>query len=459
MTKDEALAAAVALLERDGAPPLLRVPELEMASAPGVRVFVAARHAPITAILCDEGHFSLHHYDALLAQVAGPTRYLVGENDDNRKLRLALLRAAQRHVDSVRQPPAAPAGDGQPNLAPGYRDFIATIAREEAEAILTILRARNAAGVPINFVRDYAFLLAYRMARRVVGVPAPDSPRLLVRLLILLRNLTCPAPRVRLQGEAGTATTMLSLLLPLFGHVFGTVVQSSAFLRWLTTRTSARALAAFDLALAMPGLAPADSLLAGLDAVRGDFPAVSDADYRVQARSVLFELAGALVLIVGKSLAEIAGYATSPAGHAAGLDWDGLIARLAVDDPLRHQHDAVVNEALRLGSTSQLVRTVREACSWQGVDLGKGDRVLLLIDKGSRDPAAFASPERFAPATDRPYITSGPLQGPHVCYGRAIAWTILREGLLATRDRIVPVPAAAMTSFAGLPDTLPFTAA
>ncbi|WP_448957230.1 hypothetical protein, partial [Klebsiella michiganensis] len=96
-------------------------------------------------ILCDEGHFSLHHYDALLAQVAGPTRYLVGENDDNRKLRLALLQAAQRHVDSVRQPPAAPAGDSQPNLAPGYRDFIATIAREEAEAILTILRARNAA--------------------------------------------------------------------------------------------------------------------------------------------------------------------------------------------------------------------------------------------------------------------------------------------------------------------------
>ncbi|WP_408591115.1 cytochrome P450 [Novosphingobium sp.] len=459
MTTADAVAKAVTALAADGPPPLQRAPELEMKSAPSVRVFVAAHHAAVNAILCDEERFSLRHYDELLAQVAGPTRYLVGENDDARKLRLRLLHAAQGHVDAVRRPAAVPNDPLPPNLALGYRDFIATIARDEASRILKVLAVRGQTGSPVNFAREYAFLLAYRMARRVVGVSGPDKAPLLVWLMIAYRNWTQAGPKVSLKGEAGTATTMLTLLHPLFGHVFGTVVKSTAVMRAITANTARHALASFDLALDKPHLAPPESLLAGLHAVRGQFPEVSDEDYRVQSRSVLFELAGALVLIVGKSLGEIAGFAVSPQGHAAGIDWPGLVDRLAVDDPTRTSHDAVINEMLRLGSSSQLVRTVRNDCTWQGVALNAGDRVLLHIDQASHDPAAFAQPECFAPAPDRPYITSGPLQGPHVCYGRAIAWTIMREAIVATRGQIVPVKGASLSAFLALPDNLAFTAA
>lgn len=455
MSEADVIAEVTAALLAPGAPPLLRATGLETSAAPQVRVFVAARHAPVTAILCDEAQFSLRHYDELLAQVAGPCRYLVGENDAARQLRLRLLHAAQAHVDSVRK--AAPA-TLPPHLDPDYRAFIAAIAREEADHILDVLAPRRRTGETVNFAREYAFLLAYRMARRIVGVPGPDRPPLTVRAMIALRNLQMGGHWVRLQGEAGTATTMLCLLQPLFGHVFGTIVQSPTLLRRITTCTAASALAAFDHTWENPDLAPPDSLLAGLKAVRRDFPRETDEDYRIQARSVLFELAGALVLIVGKALSAIAGLATSPQGKAAGIDWPDLVTRLTPEEERRTGHDAVINEMLRLAGGTRLVRTVRSDCTWQGVALHAGDRILLLTDEASRDPAVFAEPARFAPDPHRPYITSGPLQGPHVCYGRAIAWTILREAIVATHGRIVPAANAGLSEFLGLPDNLPFTA-
>jgi Cytochrome P450 len=190
--------------------------------------------------------------------------------------------------------------------------------------------------------------------------------------------------------------------------------------------------------------------------VKPEFPDV--ADYDLQARSVLFELTGALVLIVGKTLGEMAAFATSPEGQDAGIGWDTLVARLADGKATQQDHDATVNEVLRLAGGSRLTRTVRSDCQWRGVDLKAGDRVVVLVNAASRDPAAFPDPARFAPDPARPYITSGPLQGPHLCYGRGIAWTILREAIAATQGRIAPANAAKIAVFAGLPDDLPFIA-
>ncbi len=450
MSATDELAEVAQSLLKLHAPALERFRPLE-ADGDSARVFVAARHDVVTDVLSDEDRFSLRHYDQLLAQVAGPVRYLVGEDDDRRKLRASQLHAAQAHVDLVRNAPTATA---PANLAPSYRAWIAAIARDEAEAILHVLDRRGRTGESVNFAREYAFLLAYRMAKRIIGVPAPAKPTGFVRLLVTARNILRPGPWVRLKGELGAATTMLTLLQPLFGHVFGTVTTSPGWLQSISRSTTRDALAAFDLAWDLPGMAPADSLLAGLRAVEG--ASGGHADFRTQGRSVLFELTGALVLIVGKSLAEIAGFATSPRGHAAGIGWPELVARLADDARSATDHDATINEMLRLVGGSRLVRTVRSDCSWRGVDLCAGDRILLMVDVASRDPSAFPEPGTFAPDPARPYITSGPLQGPHVCYGRVIAWTIMREAIVATAGRIVPAKGTSLSVFAALPDDLPF---
>lgn len=450
MSATDELADVAQALLKPHAPALQRFKSLE-SDADSARVFVAARHDVVTDVLSDEARFSLRHYDLLLAQVAGPVRYLVGEDDADRQLRISQLHAAQAHVDKARKAPQSPVAA---NLAPSYRAWIAAVAREEAEAILHVLERRGRTGESVNFAREYAFLLAYRMARRIIGVPAPAKPTGFVRLLVAVRNILRPGPWVRLKGELGAATTMLTLLQPLFGHVFGTVTTSPGWLQSISRQTTRDALAAFDLAWDLPGMAPADSLLAGLRAVEGEIG--SNGDYRTQGRSVLFELTGALVLIVGKSLAEIAGFATSPRGHAAGIGWPELVARLADDAHSASDHDATINEMLRLVGGSRLVRTVRSDCSWRGVDLREGDRILVMVDVASRDPAAFADPGTFAPDPARPYITSGPLQGPHVCYGRVIAWTIMREAIVATTGRIVPARDTRLAVFAALPDDLPF---
>lgn len=452
MTATAALETEAQRLLSPDSPALARFTPFE--NGGDIRVFLAARHDVVSAVLGDPATFSLRHYDDLLEQVAGPLRYLVGENDANRQVRLRQLLAAQAHVDAVRK---APQSDQPPNLAPSYRAWIAALAREEAHAILDVLETRARTGETINFVREYAFLLAYRMSRRIVGVPAPNRPSVAVRLLVLARNLLRSGPWVRLKGELGAATTALTLQQPLFGHVFNTVTTSSGVLPKVCQSMTRDALAGFDKAWAMPQIAEPTSLLAALRAVEDQFPEVPD--YQTQARSVLFELTGALVLIVGNSLAQIAGFATSQKGVDAGIVWDDLLAQLADPAGTDAGRDATINEMLRLAGESRLVRTVRQACTWQGIDLRAGDRILVLVNAASRDPAVFADPGRFAPDPARPYITSGPMQGPHACYGRMIAMTIMREALLATVNRIAPVSGANLSHFLGLPDDLRFACA
>ncbi len=251
-----------ALLE-PGAPALLRCPALEKPAYPG-RVFVAARHDVASAILCDTARFSLRHYDDLLEQVLPGTRYLVGENDAKRQVRLRLLHAAQGWLDAQR---GANAGDVPPNLAPAFRNWIGAMAREEAERVLDRLTRRAHGAAPINFVREYAFLIAWRVARRIIGVPAPHRVPLPVRLVAALRNISRPGPWLRLQGEQGASLTMLLMLQPLFGHVFGTVTTSPGWMQWLARQMAQPSLAAIDRAFDLPGVAPAHSLLAALAAV------------------------------------------------------------------------------------------------------------------------------------------------------------------------------------------------
>lgn len=450
MNQQAILAEAADLLFVPGAPALLHCPRLDQR---GVRVFVAARHEVVSAVLSDGDTFTLQQYDDLLEQVVPGTRYLVGEHDANRQIRLNQLHAAQNWLNAQLggTDPSVP-----PNLDPGFRGWIARLAREEAEVLLDRLVPRAKTGKPINFVREYAFLLAWRMARRVLGVPAPVKVPLAARLLLLARNLTRPRHWLRRRDELGDALDAHFLQLPLFGHVFATITTSSGIKPWLSGITARAGLAAIDAALDLPEIAPKHSLLSAIVAAEPKLP--DDPNLRLQARSLLFELTGALVMVVGKALADIAAFSTSEQGREAGIPWSTLVPRLSDPDLDLRARDAMIAELLRLSDTSQLVRRVRRDCTWRGVELKAGDRIVARVGEAAHDEAAFAQATRFAPDPARPYITSGPLQGTHVCYGRGIAWTIIAEAIAATAGRIEPAPGARPGTFFGLPDSLRFTA-
>lgn len=73
MTATDALARDAAALLRPEPPALLRH-EASETGPDSPRVFLAARHDVVVAMLCDEDRFSLVHYDLLLEQVAPGTR-------------------------------------------------------------------------------------------------------------------------------------------------------------------------------------------------------------------------------------------------------------------------------------------------------------------------------------------------------------------------------------------------
>lgn len=455
LTPDDEVVRLIAELMRPGAPALLRCEALEDAGAPGVRVFLAARHTHVDEVLRDEALFSLSLYDTLLEQVAGPTRYFVGANTPDRQRRFTMLMAAQRHLAEQRGASATPS----PQLATEYRGWIEGVARTEARAVLTLLLPRLRARAQVDFVREYAMLVAYRVTRQVVGTAGPQSPPLFARLFAFLRNVTTNTGMpLSLAGEQGRAMSMAALLHPLFGHVFGTVVRSPGWLvaptRWATTGS----LAAIDAVLDNPAAAPRLSLVRALAAIRKDFGQVDDDCWRIDARSILFELAGALGIVVANSLAQCADFMASPAAAQAGTCFDAIIAALADDSAPTAIHDATINETMRLAAGNRLVRTVTKTDTFHGIALNAGDRVVALVAAAGQDPAAFPDPTRFTPDPARSYLTSGPFDGPHVCYGRAIAWTVMRVALVEAARVMRPAPGARLAYFGGLPDFMAWEA-
>lgn len=455
MSAEAEIARITEELMRDGAPALARCEALEDTGVPGVRVFLAARHAVVDEVLRDDTRFPLPLYDTLLEQVAPGTRYFVSADKPGRERRLGMLMKAQVHLAGLRGAPATPS----PQLAAEYRAWIAGIARSEARAVLTLLLPRLHARAPINFVREYAMLVAYRVTRQVIGIAGPERPPLFARALMFLRNFsTNTGIPVALRGEFGRAMSMAALLHPLFGHVFGTVVRSPSWLVTPTRWATDSSLAAIDAVLAHPQTAPRLSLVRGLAAVRDQFGQVDDETWHIDARSILFELAGALGLVVANSLAQCADFMASPAAAHAGTGFDAFIAALADESAGTALHDATINEAMRLAAGNRLVRTVGEDITFHGIKLNAGDRVVALIAAAGQDGAAFPDPDRFVPDPARPYLTSGPFGGPHVCYGRAIAWTVMRVALIEAARVMRPAPGARLAMFGGLPDFMAWEA-
>jgi cytochrome P450 len=95
-----------------------------------------------------------------------------------------------------------------------------------------------------------------------------------------------------------------------------------------------------------------------------------------------------------------------------------------------------VEETLRYDtSTQMLLRVTREPVRVQGVDIGAGRRVLLLVGSANRDEAVFADPDAYDLDRDTQNLISFG-GGRHFCMGAALA---RMEARLALRELVARV--------------------
>jgi cytochrome P450 len=97
-----------------------------------------------------------------------------------------------------------------------------------------------------------------------------------------------------------------------------------------------------------------------------------------------------------------------------------------MDDP-EARIDSTVEEILRLTSAHNLglLRWALEDVELGGVEVKRGELVIISESAANRDPKVYRDPERFDGARDEaPHLAFG--HGPHVCLGQSLARTELR---------------------------------
>ena len=128
------------------------------------------------------------------------------------------------------------------------------------------------------------------------------------------------------------------------------------------------------------------------------------------------ELVGACTLLL------FAGHETTANAIAAGaallLEHPSQLARLRDDPDL---WSSAADEIVRMGGPAKvMVRKAAEDRAWFGVGVAEGDRVFLVLQAGSHDPAVFADPLVFDVGRDpNPHLGFG--WGIHHCLGAPLA--------------------------------------
>jgi hypothetical protein len=432
--KADAAAIGAAILSPSG-PRLVRV----MGGKTGA-VYYAARCADVTAILHDPGTFDLSLYDDTLAASAGDVQFILGVDSADRDERVALLHAAQAHVGTVLI-------SGTPPSSARFVSWTENIACEKSAQVLHCLHRDRMRDGRFNAVREYGYLVTYLCAQRIFGISGPDKMPALAKIFMLARNITGNGRILRPKDDFAAASTMLIWSHIIFGNLFGNAGGANGVM----TSAAKRAAKAYNKMLAATisrGKADhPDSLLAGMFAVRTQFPGISDERYARHMRAILFELIGAMTILVGTSFARIIELTTGKDGKAAGIEWSGLIKQLSGDEP-------VIDECLRLNpTTTQLARHAAKPALIGTIELEAGAIIHILSGAACRDPRAFDNPDIYAPSHSRPYLNFGPTGGAHACYGQHMARAVLRQ-MIPALDKVAQPVAGSFRNFIALPDDM-----
>ena len=90
--------------------------------------------------------------------------------------------------------------------------------------------------------------------------------------------------------------------------------------------------------------------------------------------------------------------------------------------------DAAIEESLRLEPAAAVVdRYATRDVTIEGVDIGRGDLVIVSLAAANRDPQVFADPDRFDPHRPNLRRQLAFAHGPHVCVGLHLARLQARE--------------------------------
>jgi cytochrome P450 len=239
------------------------------------------------------------------------------------------------------------------------------------DGLLDAMADHGADGSPVEFMRDFAYLLPVTVICELIGIPEAD--------------------RVGFRPVARDLAEVFELLDP--------------------DRLPAINAAAVELLAYFTGLAakrradPQDDLLT-------DLLAVSDAD---DGKLSDAELLHNLTLLL------VAGFETTT--NLLGNGLQVVLTQPGSGDGLRDGSvpaAAFVEEVLRYDSPVQLTSRVGYESKVGGVAISDGTEVVTVIGAGNRDPRRFADPDTFNPMrTD-----GGPLSfggGAHFCIGAALA--------------------------------------
>jgi cytochrome P450 len=419
-------------LLRPGGPDVIRVTE-KLANGRSASIYFFARVAKIEEILQDDQCFSLSHYDDALAVVAGDVRFLLGVDDDDGK--------RHRKVEII-QNVIGKKGVGTLTKAADLQKIARECARRVTQSLV-----RNGDG-EFNVVRDFGYFVPYLVASRFLGVWGPPSPTLLVRAFLAIRNELKPGYRVDFTPEMTPCHVMVTWSHLIMGHIFSNFENRNRGL------SIAAKLASREFNKHLDGLISNresirfhDSLLPQFVAQKERFPEIDPGPFFALVRSILFELAGAMIILVGLSFCNI----------LEALLRQNILLQDFARDTQGPNGAAVIDEALRLNSTTaNLFRRVSRPVTVAGAAMHHGDYVCMLIKRAGADDAAYSHPERMHPDPLRPYLTFG--RGPHACYGQYWARAILAEMFVALASLPNSGPkdagAAQMGMFAHMPDYL-----
>ena len=245
--------------------------------------------------------------------------------------------------------------------------------RPRIAAIVDLLLNRAAAAGEMDLIRDFAYPLPVAVIGDLLGVPAEDHEKL-------------KAWSDELAGFIGS-----SLGTP---DKYGRAARAVAEMRGYFERIVARRRAA-----------PADDLVTALLATGDRGERLGEA-----------ELIASCVLLL------FAGHETT-----TNLIGNGALALLQHPDEARAWREkpalgpSAVEELLRFdGPTPAMVRIAREALRIGEQQVGKGDRLFLMINAANRDPGQFREPDRLdLGRADNRHLAFG--HGIHFCLGAPLA--------------------------------------
>ncbi len=454
---------AARILSKDG-------PRVVRHIASRTTVNYVARQQDVDCVLKKDGVFNLSHYDSLLGMASDDVRFLLGDKNDDRDLKWQLLSKALGDDDN-----AEPFDTKhiQAYVKQAIDEIIDDIRDQCGDSVarkgFSFRRKKKTVHSRFSILWDFGFAVPFRIATEYFGISIPKKISWGLVILIWFARFAGFKPISKKYGVGLFATLLWSL--PVNIHVFknfeGRNWIMKRFARWGASAYSRH----IDCNIAKPSSENPDALLNRLLKARKYFRNREDTDLTIAIRSILFELHGTMLILVGlgfnrslKALYEknisINRFAASLTAAEFGGQVQGTDIELKPLDTERLAEldaEQLLNEALRFDPVAgRLYRRVSKDIGLGSITLKKDEYVCLLTDATPFDESAFVCPHEFRNNRDlEKYLNFGPQGGPHACKGQAWARSILEamfQGLASLPNvRLADPDAVLKKSALGLP--------